>query len=65
MQKINVRINGHLKRYTYYAEDDIKVGDNIKVVTARNGSGVDAVVTSVNVKNKKRHIKHYKGGSER
>lgn len=58
MQKINVRIKGHIKRYTYYAPDYIKVGDKIKVPTDRNGSGVDAVVTSVNVKNRKKHIKH-------
>ena len=59
MQKINVRIKGHWKRYTYFADDNVKVGDTIIVKTARNGNpGVEAVVTSVDVRNKKKNIKH-------
>lgn len=59
MQKVNVRIKGHWKRYTYYAPDYVKVGDVITVKTARNGNpGVEAVVTSVGVKNKKKHVRH-------
>lgn len=58
--KINVSIKGSQKRYTYYTDDEnIKVGDKIKVVTVRNGMGVDAVVTAVNVQNNKKHIRRY------
>ena len=56
--KINVSIKGSQKRYTYYTDaENIRVGDKIKVVTVRNGMGVDAVVTAVNVQNNKKHIR--------
>lgn len=64
--KINVSIKGSQKRYTYYTDDEnIKVGDKIKVVTIRNGMGVEAVVTAVNVQNNKKHIRRYSSGENK
>ena len=66
MRKINVSIKGSQKHYTYYTTDEnIKVGDKIKVVTVRNGMGVEAVVTAVDVKNNKKHIARYYGNVQK
>ena len=66
LRKINVSIKGSQKHYTYYTTDEnIKVGDKIKVVTVRNGMGVEAVVTDVDVKNNKKHIARYYGNVQK
>ena len=66
LRKINVSIKGSQKHYTYYtADENIKVGDKIKVVTVRNGMGVEAVVTDVDVKNNKKHIARYYGNVQK
>ena len=66
LRKINVSIKGSQKHYTYYTTDEnIKVGDKIKVVTVRNGMGVEGVVTDVDVKHNKKHIARYYGNVQK